>query len=47
MTHEPRVGAAPYYVAKGGVGLLPQGMALELAERGITVPSPPVRSPRR
>ncbi|MFF3906980.1 SDR family oxidoreductase [Streptomyces sp. NPDC001848] len=35
--HQPRVGAAPYCAAKGGLGLLTQVMALELAEHGITV----------
>ncbi|MET9107906.1 SDR family oxidoreductase [Streptomyces zhihengii] len=35
--HAPRVGAAPYCAAKGGLGLLTQVMALELAEHGITV----------
>lgn len=35
--HLPRVGAAPYCAAKGGLGLLTQVMALELAEHGITV----------
>ncbi|MEU9479019.1 SDR family oxidoreductase [Streptomyces sp. NPDC048191] len=35
--HQPRVGAAPYCAAKGGLGLLTQVMALELAEYGITV----------
>ncbi|MEU0057267.1 SDR family oxidoreductase [Streptomyces sp. NPDC006334] len=35
--HQPRVGAAPYCAAKGGLGLLTQVMALELAEFGITV----------
>ncbi|WP_309144531.1 SDR family oxidoreductase [Streptomyces sp. BR123] len=35
--HQPRVGAAPYCAAKGGLGLLSQVMALELAEHGITV----------
>ncbi|MGW0080228.1 SDR family oxidoreductase [Streptomyces sp. NPDC003393] len=35
--HQPRVGAAPYFAAKGGLGLLTQVMALELAEHGITV----------
>ncbi|MGW5736664.1 MULTISPECIES: SDR family oxidoreductase [Streptomyces] len=34
--HQPRVGAAPYCAAKGGLGLLTQVMALELAEHGIT-----------
>jgi NAD(P)-dependent dehydrogenase (short-subunit alcohol dehydrogenase family) len=33
--HQPRVGAAPYCAAKGGLGLLTQVMALELAEYGI------------
>lgn len=37
--HQPRVGAAPYCAAKGGLGLLTQVMALELAEHGITVNS--------
>ncbi|MEU1126075.1 SDR family oxidoreductase [Streptomyces sp. NPDC005899] len=37
--HQPRVGAAPYCAAKGGLGLLTQVMALELAEYGITVNS--------
>jgi NAD(P)-dependent dehydrogenase (short-subunit alcohol dehydrogenase family) len=35
--HQPRVGAAPYCAAKGGLGLLTQVMALELAEYRITV----------
>ncbi|WP_129837771.1 SDR family oxidoreductase [Streptomyces sp. RFCAC02] len=35
--HQPKVGAAPYCAAKGGLGLLTQVMALELAEHGITV----------
>ncbi|CAL9338464.1 SDR family oxidoreductase [Streptomyces sp. enrichment culture] len=35
--HQPRVGAAPYCAAKGGLGLLTRTMALELAEHGITV----------
>ncbi|WAP53699.1 SDR family oxidoreductase [Streptomyces sp. S465] len=35
--HQPRVGAAPYCAAKGGLGLLTQVMALELAEHGIQV----------
>lgn len=35
--HQPRVGAAPYCAAKGGLGLLTQVMALELAADGITV----------
>lgn len=34
--HQPRVGAGPYCAAKGGLGLLTQVMALELAEHGIT-----------
>ncbi len=37
--HQPRVGAAAYCAAKGGLGLLTQVMALELAEYGITVNS--------
>ncbi|MEU2120122.1 SDR family oxidoreductase [Streptomyces sp. NPDC016459] len=37
--HQPRVGAGPYCAAKGGLGLLTQVMALELAEYGITVNS--------
>ncbi|MDH6228692.1 MULTISPECIES: SDR family oxidoreductase [Streptomyces] len=37
--HQPKVGAAPYCAAKGGLGLLTQVMALELAEHGITVNS--------
>ncbi|WP_327293771.1 MULTISPECIES: SDR family oxidoreductase [unclassified Streptomyces] len=37
--HQPRVGAAPYCAAKGGLGLLTQVMALELSEYGITVNS--------
>ncbi|MFH8487748.1 SDR family oxidoreductase [Streptomyces longisporoflavus] len=37
--HQPRVGAAPYCAAKGGLGLLTQVMALELAEHDITVNS--------
>ncbi|MFJ4776023.1 SDR family oxidoreductase [Streptomyces sp. NPDC088762] len=37
--HQPRVGSAPYCAAKGGLGLLTQVMALELAEYGITVNS--------
>ncbi|MEE1941200.1 SDR family oxidoreductase [Streptomyces sp. TRM 70361] len=37
--HQPRVGAAPYCAAKGGLGLLTQVMALELAADGITVNS--------
>ncbi len=35
--HQPRVGAAAYCAAKGGLGLLTKVMALELAEHGITV----------
>ncbi|MFC8191090.1 SDR family oxidoreductase [Cellulomonas sp. NPDC057328] len=35
--HAPRVGAGPYCAAKGGLGLLVQVAALELAEHGITV----------
>ncbi|MER6214213.1 SDR family oxidoreductase [Streptomyces sp. NPDC001674] len=35
--HQPRVGTAPYCAAKGGLGLLTQVMALELAGHGITV----------
>jgi NAD(P)-dependent dehydrogenase (short-subunit alcohol dehydrogenase family) len=35
--HAPRVGAAPYCAAKGGLGLLVKTAALELAEYGITV----------
>ncbi|NYI04133.1 SDR family oxidoreductase [Allostreptomyces psammosilenae] len=35
--HQPRVGAAAYCAAKGGLGLLTRTMALELAELGITV----------
>ncbi|MDP9432580.1 MAG: SDR family oxidoreductase [Actinomycetota bacterium] len=35
--HAPRVGAAAYCAAKGGLGLLTQVMALELASAGITV----------
>jgi NAD(P)-dependent dehydrogenase (short-subunit alcohol dehydrogenase family) len=35
--HAPRVGAAPYCAAKGGLGLLTQVLALELAPHGITV----------
>ncbi|MBZ9593853.1 SDR family oxidoreductase [Streptomyces erythrochromogenes] len=37
--HQPRVGSGPYCAAKGGLGLLTQVMALELAEHGITVNS--------
>ncbi|MGI5132034.1 SDR family oxidoreductase [Pseudonocardia sp. CA-107938] len=33
----PRVGAAPYCAAKGGLGQLTRTAALELAEHGITV----------
>ncbi|WP_129337231.1 SDR family oxidoreductase [Cellulomonas endophytica] len=35
--HAPRVGAAAYCAAKGGLGLLVRTAALELAEHGITV----------
>ncbi|TVL89565.1 SDR family oxidoreductase [Streptomyces sp. SAJ15] len=35
--HQPRVGAAPYCAAKGGLGLLTQVMALELAGHRILV----------
>jgi len=35
--HVPRAGAAAYCAAKGGLGLLTQVMALELAEHGVTV----------
>lgn len=35
--HLPKVGAAPYCAAKGGLGLLTQTAALELGEHGITV----------
>src|SRR3954469_15196268 len=35
--HQPRVGAAPYCAAKGGLGLLTRTAALELAEHAITV----------
>jgi len=35
--HVPRLGAAPYCAAKGGLGLLTKVLALELAEHGITV----------
>ncbi|WBQ03508.1 SDR family oxidoreductase [Kribbella sp. CA-293567] len=34
--HQPRVGAAPYDAAKGGLGLLIKTLALELGEHGIT-----------
>jgi NAD(P)-dependent dehydrogenase (short-subunit alcohol dehydrogenase family) len=37
--HQPKVGAAPYCAAKGGLGLLTKVAALELAEHGITVNS--------
>ncbi len=37
--HQPRVGAAAYCAAKGGLGLLTKVMAVELAEHGITVNS--------
>jgi len=35
--HAPKVGAAPYCAAKGGLGLLVKVAAIELAEYGITV----------
>ena len=35
--HRPLVGSAAYCAAKGGLGLLTQTMALELAHHGITV----------
>ena len=35
--HQPRVGAAPYCAAKGGLGQLTRTAALELAPYGITV----------
>jgi NAD(P)-dependent dehydrogenase (short-subunit alcohol dehydrogenase family) len=35
--HQPRVGAAPYCAAKGGLGQLTRTAAIELAEHGITV----------
>jgi NAD(P)-dependent dehydrogenase (short-subunit alcohol dehydrogenase family) len=35
--HQPRVGAAAYCAAKGGLGLLTRVAALELAAHGITV----------
>ncbi|MBI9116183.1 SDR family oxidoreductase, partial [Sanguibacter suaedae] len=35
--HAPRVGAAPYCAAKGGLGLLVRTAAIELADHGITV----------
>ncbi|WP_432492715.1 SDR family oxidoreductase [Kineococcus gypseus] len=35
--HQPRVGAAAYCSAKGGLGLLTRTAAIELAEHGITV----------
>lgn len=37
--HQPRVGAAAYCAAKGGLGLLTKVAALELADHGITVNS--------
>jgi NAD(P)-dependent dehydrogenase (short-subunit alcohol dehydrogenase family) len=37
--HQPRVGAAPYDAAKGGLGLLMKTLALELGEHGITANS--------
>jgi NAD(P)-dependent dehydrogenase (short-subunit alcohol dehydrogenase family) len=35
--HQPRIGAAAYCAAKGGLGLLTRVAAIELAEHGITV----------
>jgi len=35
--HQPRVGAAAYCAAKGGLGLLTRTAAIELAEHGIAV----------
>jgi NAD(P)-dependent dehydrogenase (short-subunit alcohol dehydrogenase family) len=35
--HQPRVGAAAYCAAKGGLGMLTRVAAIELAEHGITV----------
>jgi NAD(P)-dependent dehydrogenase (short-subunit alcohol dehydrogenase family) len=35
--HVPRLGAAPYCAAKGGLGMLTKVLALELGEHGITV----------
>jgi NAD(P)-dependent dehydrogenase (short-subunit alcohol dehydrogenase family) len=35
--HAPRVGAAPYCAAKGGLGQLTRTAAIELAAYGITV----------
>jgi NAD(P)-dependent dehydrogenase (short-subunit alcohol dehydrogenase family) len=35
--HQPRLGAAAYCAAKGGLGLLSKTAALEFAEHGITV----------
>src|SRR5690349_10619332 len=35
--HQPKVGAAAYCAAKGGLGLLTRVAAIELAEHGITV----------
>jgi NAD(P)-dependent dehydrogenase (short-subunit alcohol dehydrogenase family) len=35
--HQPRVGAAAYCAAKGGLGLLTKVAALELGDHGITV----------
>lgn len=37
--HAPRVGAAPYCVAKAGLGMLTKVLALELAQHDITVNS--------
>jgi NAD(P)-dependent dehydrogenase (short-subunit alcohol dehydrogenase family) len=35
--HQPKIGAAAYCAAKGGLGLLTRVAAIELAEHGITV----------
>ncbi len=35
--HAPRVGSGAYCAAKGGLGLLTKVLALEMADRGITV----------
>jgi NAD(P)-dependent dehydrogenase (short-subunit alcohol dehydrogenase family) len=43
--HQPRVGAAPYCAAKGGLGLLTQVMALELAEYGNAVAPGEIATP--
>ncbi|MDP9444275.1 MAG: SDR family oxidoreductase [Actinomycetota bacterium] len=37
--HAPRVGAAPYCVAKAGLGMVTKVLAIELAQHGITVNS--------